>query len=56
MCLLVAEPAERKSGRGESTSVGPDSDSDATESHFVGADNGEQGSVPCRAKTIHVKT
>lgn len=56
MCVLVIEPAERKFGGGESSSVGPNPDSDATESHPVGADHGKQGPVPCRTKTIHVKS
>lgn len=55
VCVLVAEPTERKPGRRESSSVGPDSDTDAAESHVVGADHGKQGPVPRRAKTIHVK-
>lgn len=54
--MLVIEPAERKPGGGESSSVGPDSDSDATESHTAGADHGKQGPVPRRTKTIHVKS
>lgn len=55
LCLVVVEPTERKPGRGESPPAGPNSDSDATESHVVGADHGKQGPVPCGAKTIHVK-
>lgn len=47
VCVLVVEPTERKPGRGESPSVGPDSDTDAPESHVVGADHGKQGPVPC---------
>lgn len=54
MCVLVVEPAQRKPRGGESPPVGPDPDSDAAESHSVGADHGEQGPVPRRAKTIHV--
>lgn len=54
MSVLVVEPAERKLGGGKSSPVGSDSDSDATESHTAGADHGEQGPVPRRAKTIHV--
>lgn len=51
---LVAEPAERKLGGRESPPAGSDSDLDAAESDTVGADYGEQRSVPCGAKTIHV--
>lgn len=56
VCLLVVKPAERKPGGGESPSVGPDPDFDATESHTAGADHGKQRPVPRGTKTIHVKT
>lgn len=50
----AVEPVERKPGGGEPPPVGPDPDSDAAKPHAAGADNGEQGFVPRRAKTIHV--
>lgn len=44
---LVVESAERKLGGGEPSPVGPDPDPDAAESHTFGADDGEQGPIPC---------
>lgn len=55
MFVLVVEPAEGKLGGREPSPVGPNPDFDVTKSHTAGADHGEQGPVPRRAKTIHVK-
>ena len=55
LLCLAAESVEGEPGRGEPSPAGPDPDPDAAEPHPARTDHGEQGPVPRRTETAHVR-